>query len=53
MFQMLNEGNHQTIFFLLQEDMELIYTEKGGLCMAHNGWVMGDDPLRNFALPGV
>lgn len=29
----------------------LIYTEKGKEFMAHNGWVMSADPLKDFALP--
>ena len=36
----------------LEEEAALCWTQAGAHCMAHNGWVMGDDPLRNFALPG-
>ena len=36
----------------LAEEAEMCWFAQGSACMAHNGWVMGDDPLRNFALPG-
>ncbi|XP_028588602.2 glycogen debranching enzyme isoform X2 [Podarcis muralis] len=37
---------------LEEEERMLHQPDKASYFMAHNGWVMGDDPLRNFAEPG-
>ena len=36
---------------VLQEETAM-HTDQGAYCMAHNGWVMGYDPMKNFADPG-
>ena len=46
--------NHESVSdeMTSAEMEEMFANEKGAFIMAHNGWVMGDDPLRNFALEG-
>lgn len=44
----LNYGKDGT----LEQDEKLMFSSQSCYIMAHNGWVMGDNPLKNFAAPG-
>lgn len=35
----------------MQEHEDAAFSENGKFAMAHNGWVIDADPLRNFAAP--
>ena len=36
----------------VEDEEKLMFSHKARLCMAHQGWLFGGDPLKDFAAPG-
>lgn len=36
----------------MEAEEQLMFSKEAQHCMAHPGWIMGGDPLKDFAAPG-